>query len=253
MGFQSYRSFIAMFWFMGNHYSSIKIMQLVRILFCWDHGKKCHVWWRCPYYRLPSFYQLLYSLQPASPCIKETNVLVPSRCYYYRYWCEQNGWRTGEEYTKQAGGRTVTVWGNRESNTWLHSSIKCGIILDQIPDIPSRALKRQQNSWSSSSSLDCLAWNCGCLAALLYSSCFETSLILSRKVSRPNRFSTSCRNFSCIQLSYNNFRDMLADEVILNIQWSFLTGIKYEGPGYSQVTLCPIIPLSSNMYSSHAY
>jgi hypothetical protein len=30
---------------------------------------------------------------------------------------------------------------------------------------------------------------------------------------------------------------MLPDEVILSIHWSFLIGIKYEGPGHSSVTL----------------
>jgi hypothetical protein len=63
-------------------------------------------------------------------------------------------------------------------------------------DVPSRALKSRQNSWSSSSSLGCLGRSCGCLAALLYSSCLETPPILSKKVSRPSRFSISCRSFS---------------------------------------------------------
>jgi hypothetical protein len=80
--------------------------------------------------------------------------------------------------------------------------------------VPSRALKRRQNSWSSSSSLGCLGRSCGCLTALLYSSCFETSPILSRNVSSPSRFSTSCRSLSCVQLSHNNFRPVSPDAFV---------------------------------------
>jgi hypothetical protein len=170
-------------------------------------------------------------------------------------WLEGN---VGE----QAQGWIVTVYGMHEDgSTRGHSSIRCGAILDPIPDIPSRALKRRQNSWSSSSSLGCLDRSCGCLAALLYSSCFDTSPILSRNVSRPNRFSTSCRSLSWIQWSSSNFKPLCH---LWHFKLSpgrhhssfievFCPILNMKIPGTEMQCFTSLVPLSSKTYSNHAY